>query len=382
MPAPGGSPGSPRTPVSGRLPDVDLLRPVDESLVQLRAGALEEPVVRSVLTSRCWKRKVVPSVSETGFGWTSCFRARPCRWSGTSGRTSSGVSYLEGRLCKLLADDTRGLDDGPLSAIEQIQAGGDQGLDAGRYIEAGEVAQPVPIGRRPGATIRRRSASRAAVRRRAGCPRPPARCGPARRWRCPFRPGVLHHEAAVGIGQWLEHQPQAVLAERPVRMELEQIVPAGTQHEHRRALDRLHEVTDELQEGRLRPMDVVHHQQHRAVVRQALQESARPQNTSGTGYGVSDRPMADAIRSATSASGIARQACEGRPPAGRRSPMPAASRAASRSGQKVMPSPYGRHRPRMTVACSAWAAVNSRISRALAHAGVADHRRHPADAFD
>ena len=53
--------------------------------------------------------------------------------------------------------------------------------------------------------------------------------------------------------------------------------------------------------------------------------------------------------------------------------IPAASRTTSPSGQNVIPSPYGRHRPRTSRACSPGAGRELADQPGLADAGVADH---------
>ena len=66
------------------------------------------------------------------------------RWSGTLGRTGSGAEHRHRRLREGEANDRGRLDDRPLLASQQIQPGGEQGLDGGRNVEVGQVAGRLP----------------------------------------------------------------------------------------------------------------------------------------------------------------------------------------------------------------------------------------------
>ena len=118
-----------------------------------------------------------------------------------------------------------------------------------------------------------------------------------------------------------------------------------------------------------RPSDVVDDDDERPVVASVSRNRRPPQNSSRDRERADDRPMADATRSAMPAVLAGRH--ERSPPASRRAPacrprsMPAASRTISASGQNVMPSPYGRQRPRRTVRRRRRAAVKSAIRRVL-----------------
>ncbi len=117
-----------------------------------------------------------------------------------------------------------------------------------------------------------------------------------------------------------------------------------------------------------------------------------PQNSSGPGNWVVDRPIAAATRSTTAAGS---SVPSDRAPSDRpailpsatsresSSPYPAAFRTISAIGQNVTPSPYGRQRPRRTCDCARCAearSANSRTSRDLPDARVADDREQLAGA--
>ncbi len=136
---------------------------------------------------------------------------------------------------------------------------------------------------------------------------------------------------------------------------------------------------DQLEERRLGPVDVL--EQHderagRARVPRAACERPRRAPRPGT-------------RSATARSRTRHALRPRRPPTARRasvaptsvesrSRIPAAWRTASASGQNVMPSPYGRQRPRRNdTPSSVCEPMNSSMSRDLPDAGLADHRDEP-----
>ncbi len=102
----------------------------------------------------------------------------------------------------------------------------------------------------------------------------------------------------------------------------------------------------------------------RSVARTSRNRRA-PQNSSVSGSCWLESPMAEASRSTISGSPTRAWSLSSASWAGMSMSMPAASRTISPSGQKVMPSPYDRARPRSTRASSPRDAMNSRISRDL-----------------
>ena len=116
-------------------------------------------------------------------------------------------------------------------------------------------------------------------------------------------------------------------------------------------------VLDEREEHRLGPVRVVEHDDERAVSGEPRRTaSERPRSPPRRRLSSPTRPVSCAIASATlrASSAGARSASSfataSSPPSF--SSMPAACLTISASGQNVMPSPYGRHRPCSTVARS------------------------------
>ena len=92
----------------------------------------------------------------------------------------------------------------------------------------------------------------------------------------------------------------------------------------------------------------------------------RPQKSSSTGYAASVRPTAAAARSAAAVSPSASASSFARArSSGSSSSTPARSRSASAMGQKVIPWPYERQRPRVTVVPSGTVPRNSATRRDL-----------------
>ncbi len=139
-----------------------------------------------------------------------------------------------------------------------------------------------------------------------------------------------------------------------------------------RAVDRLQQVVDEVEERRRGGVDVVDDRDQRSLARERLEQLAdAPEQLgelelrAGQADGGPDafgdrrpgrrptapRPRASAAILATPRRAVVVARC------------PAAARTISPIGQNVMPSPYGRHRPRTTSASVATGRANSRMSR-------------------
>ena len=88
-----------------------------------------------------------------------------------------------------------------------------------------------------------------------------------------------------------------------------------------------------------------------------------PQKSSAIGSCSSVQPTADPTRRAISMSSASASSCRIASSGAASGPTPAASRTISRSGQNVMPSPYGRQRPRRIVARCSRSASSSRTRR-------------------
>ena len=135
-------------------------------------------------------------------------------------------------------------------------------------------------------------------------------------------------------------------------------------------------VVEEVEEGRSRPGGRPRRRRRAAGDGEGLEEPAERPRTPPGGKRPGPRPMIDATRSTVSSaagsSGERRRELLACASSGESSSMmPAAPRASSTSGQKVMPSPYGRQRPCSTVAVAARRRESVDETR-LAHARVAE----------
>ena len=144
----------------------------------------------------------------------------------------------------------------------------------------------------------------------------------------------------------------------PVRSLLEELRAGDADEEDRRFPGPLREVLDQVEERGLRPVNVLEEDDQRTAAGQRREESPRrPEDLLALDRGLR---AADRLQEGL---GERLRLC---PSESDWSGAPAVSWATiSRSDQKVMPSPYGTHRPTTTVACSAASAANSCASRDL-----------------
>ena len=86
-----------------------------------------------------------------------------------------------------------------------------------------------------------------------------------------------HRLARLGVER-VEHDPRRARARSPVGARLEELGPSRADDQDRRLVDRLQEVVDELEERRLRPVDVLDDEDDGPVGREVLEEPAhRPE---------------------------------------------------------------------------------------------------------
>ena len=140
----------------------------------------------------------------------------------------------------------------------------------------------------------------------------------------------------------------------PLRPHLEQLGPGDADEEDRCVARPVGDVVDEVEKCRLAPVDVVEDEHERPAACERLDERPdRPERLLGAAHvgPRARRPRRAAARRArrprprrASAASLARFS-SGRVGSSR----PAASRTASSTGQYVIPSPYGRQRPRATM---------------------------------
>ena len=185
------------------------------------------------------------------------------------------------------------------------------------------------------------------------------------------RPALARLSSSVAlscVGERLEADRGRVrLSSAPLRPRLEQLGAGDAHEENGRIADPVGDVVDEVEEGRLSPVDVVEDENERPTSCERLDEGRTAQSVSSPPLRRSESPTISPSRCATRSapslpsSRVASLARFSSDEAA--SSMPAASRTASRTGQYVIPSPYGRHRPRATSAPSATSSTNSRTRR-------------------
>jgi len=159
----------------------------------------------------------------------------------------------------------------------------------------------------------------------------------------PFHVGInrLVREAEHELGNlwWFERRELDDEAGRcrtsPSRSVLEELRPSRAEHEHR-SLRPLAEVLDQVEQRRLRPMDVLEDRDDGVRAGQRLEQSSYGPEALGRGRGaVGDADgERDLLGGASAFSSAARSSTS---PA--RTSSPAAWRTISASGQNVMPSP-------------------------------------------
>ena len=72
-----------------------------------------------------------------------------------------------------------------------------------------------------------------------------------------------------------QHEPRSRRRARPTRALLEQLVARRAEQQDRRALGRVEHVLEQVEEGRLGPVDVVDQRDQRAVARPASSRNLR-----------------------------------------------------------------------------------------------------------
>ena len=162
----------------------------------------------------------------------------------------------------------------------------------------------------------------------------------------------FHEALALALGQRLEQDRGRVrLPARPAGPDFEKLGPGQAEEQDRRLARPFRDVLDEVEKGGLGPVDVVQHDDER-ICPPSVSSSRRAARKL---WAVVSSPSANPTISASWPQPLRRRArprSEARPSVWRPPESPlrqaAAAPTISASGQNVMPSPYGRQRPRTT----------------------------------
>ena len=178
---------------------------------------------------------------------------------------------------------------GKLARIEAVETAREQRLDRRRRLAERQLRG---LSRR----------ERAAAPRRAGCLRPARRSRARRRDRPAWSARLMHQRrsaSSFGSGCELDDEPGRRRA-RPSAGRLSRRSPRASRQDEDRRLRPLTEILDEVQQGRLGPVDVVEHERPSVAAARATRRSRRTaQNASPGAAGDSATPISSATRSAT-----------------------------------------------------------------------------------
>ena len=223
----------------------------------------------------------------------------------SSGRTYSGARWCTASCDEHLADDGGRLDDRALLGAEGVEAGGEQCVDRRRDRDVADRrgCAPGAVLEDDGAVVDEHGEQLLDEQGIAfgSCDDPVAdvlvELGHPQE--------VLGDGRGIGLRQALEQNPDGAALGGEVRVALDELVPRRADHDElavRRVLD---DLLDELEEGRLGPVDVVEEHEHRLLPSEALEQARAPQTNSSTGN--RRRREADRRRDALGDLRVARQ---------------------------------------------------------------------------
>ena len=352
-PARGGSRGSPRTRCSRpRSAFTRSAQATNRSWSVARARLSSEPYTASL--DHDVPEPVDSSRSRRGVAVDELLAAQRPRGDGTSGRSASGDELLDRRLREREPDDRGRLHDRPLLAGEVVEAGREQGLDRRRHRE---------LARSPGRSSGRRRAGRAPLSTsietscstNSGLPSAAAttravtlastgrRAAPRRSARCPRRSSggmAIDRDARLGSHQSgvASRQIAAGRCRRRASATAAPSLERGASRRSRnvclgrsgcrRSRGRRPLPAERLEEPAGAPEELGDRE---LGVREPDDRRRPGPRIAARGRG---RPRRAASILSRASSGVSS------------STIAAAARTTSTSGQNVMPSPYGRQRPR------------------------------------
>ena len=278
---------------------IRVFEPVHEPLVEVRAGALEQAVVRGLLdqdvdeSEGLLPRERRPLLPDELLAAQRAERRPHVLPHGLGGQ------ILDGAAVEHLAEDRTVLDDRPVGRAQPVEPRGDQGGDRRRDRERVDPGRedPLPV---------RALVERAVVDQHGEHLLHEERVAPGR-GDDPLASGLVDER---GTEEVLDDLGALVLAQRqegdgsgtfallgPVRMLVEQIASRRA-HEHERRLGRVDDRADQVEEGLLGPVDVIDHDDERSLGGQRLEHARdRPERLLDREHGVdqTDR-RADPLR--------------------------------------------------------------------------------------
>ena len=175
-------------------------------------------------------------------------------------------------LREALPDDRGGLEHLPLVAVELVEPGGEERVDRRRHREVREVAvhHPAPV-HAPQETVLDQHREELLGEERVPLGRiddPPARL----LGEIGAPEDVLEHEPDVCFRERCQRDSGLLRPLRPARAQLEHCGAGRADDQERGVGDGVHQVLDQVEERRLRPVDVLEHDDERALARERLEQ--------------------------------------------------------------------------------------------------------------
>ena len=228
---------------------------------------------------RCRNRKASSPANSARSGRISSFLASVRRRERTFGLAESGLSVVDGARVEHLALDRASLDHAAFLGVEPIEARRQQQVDRRRHGHVREVFRRTP---RPSL-----EAEQSVVDQHREHlldeQRVPLSCleDPVARhaWDVRATEEVVDEEGCILARERLEHDRRRVQpAPAPTGPHLEQLGPRDAEDQHRGLARPIREVLDQVEERRFRPVDVVEHEDDRALASEMLEQLAdRPE---------------------------------------------------------------------------------------------------------
>ena len=218
------------------------------------------------------KLKVGSPAKRAPSGSISCLATRAVSWRSSSVRSSPPTSSSTAPPLNDLPDDRGGLDQGALAGLEPVEPGRQQGVDRGRDLCVALLEQhPHQLLHEQRIALGGREYALGEIGGRAGVADQLLDQRPARL-------GAERVQLQLGGGGYRAAE---------VGPDVEQVGPGGGDDQDRHALGLAGEVLDQLEEGRLGPVDVLEQDHERLLAGGCLEQLAdRPERLGRVGGGL------------------------------------------------------------------------------------------------